>query len=101
MNSLPNSVPSSFNFISPPPASILISPAESIVKSPVLVIDELSRVMLSTVNEPKVPTDVTLGCAAVCNVPASSVAVTLPVEGYNANGHPIPKQHYQLSRHQQ
>ena len=64
------------------PATVNI-PLATVIKSvsPVCPIVDPFTMTLSTVNVVNVPKDVTFAWAAVCNVPASCVAVSLPVLG--------------------
>ena len=57
----------------------MMSPATSSVKSPASEIVEPFIVISSTVRVVSVPTLVMFGCAAVDKVPASVVAVSVPV----------------------
>ena len=66
--------------ISPAPSKWKAPPA-SISKAPASSIFEALIVISSTVKVVNVPNEVTLPCAAVCNVPPNWVAVILPVEG--------------------
>ena len=78
---VPNDAAPSLNVIVPPSALISMFAPTSKVKSPASDMVLPFIVTSSTVNVVSVPSDVMFPCAAVCKVPASCVAVNLPVLG--------------------